>query len=574
MQFLYRAPIGLVQIALDGTIEMLNPMSSNLLMPLAPDGNLDNLFTVLAGVAPSLQSLAAGFPASSGVICDAMRVDLRHLPAAAGGTDVLSVSLLKVDDGRIMASLSDVTQEVRREQETLARRLDSAARIDPLTQMPNRRAVQEQLQRILARSDVREQAGFAVLFINCDRFKQINDAFGHGAADQVLVMVAERIRATLRPPTDQIFVAPGPAQMAARIGGDEFVVVLDGMRHADDVHSVAKRLLKALGAAYRVDGHSISCPVSMGIVLADTAAGEADEILRDASIAMADAKRDGGGRALVFEAAMRERSARRGDIEAELREALQHEQLFVVYQPVVGLRGDNGPDYAAGVEALVRWQHPIRGLMPPIEFIDVAEQSGLIGALGDFVLARACRDFMRWQLDLGERAPRLMAVNLSRAQLARPGWPDNVQEILATSGMRASALQLEVTESLAAQDESVTGSLHALKALGLTLALDDFGTGYSSLSSLHLLPVNTVKIDRSFVSQVDTSSHHRTLVEATVMVARSLGMSTVAEGIETAAQAAVVRELGCDKGQGYLFSRPLTADALAGWLVEHLPSAE
>jgi diguanylate cyclase (GGDEF)-like protein len=573
MQFLYRAPIGLVQIALDGTIEMLNPMSSNLLMPLAPDGNLDNLFAVLAGVAPTLQPMAADFPASSGVICEAMRVDLRHLRPAAGGTEVLSVSLLKVDGGRIMASLSDVTQEVRREQETLARRLDSAARIDALTQMPNRRAVQEQLQRILGRGDAREQAGFAVLFINCDRFKQINDAFGHRAADQVLVMVAERIRTTLRPPTDQIFTLSGPAQMAARIGGDEFVVVLDGMRSADDVHSVALRLLKALGNPYRVDGHSISCPVSMGIVLAETAADEADEILRDASIAMADAKRDGGGRALVFEPAMRERSARRGDIESDLRVALQQEQLFVVYQPVVGLRGDHGPDYSAGVEALVRWQHPVRGLVSPIEFIDIAEQSGLIGALGDFVLTRACRDFMHWQAELGARAPRLIAVNLSRAQLAKPGWAETVKDILAASGMSASALQLEVTESLAAQDESITSSLHALRALGVTLALDDFGTGYSSLSSLHLLPVNTVKIDRSFVSQVDTSPHHRTLVEATVMVARSLGMSTVAEGIETAEQAAVVRELGCDKGQGYLFSRPLTTEALVGWLVENLPSA-
>ncbi|MBZ2208789.1 putative bifunctional diguanylate cyclase/phosphodiesterase [Massilia soli] len=568
MQFLYRAPIGLVQIALDGTIEMLNPMSSNLLMPLAPDGNLDNLFDVLSGVAPTLQPMAAAFPASSGVICEALRVDLRHLRSAASGTEVLSVSLLKVDGGRIMASLSDVTQEVRREQETLARRLDSAARIDALTQMPNRRAVQEQLQRILERGSVDQQAGFAVLFINCDRFKQINDAFGHGAADQVLMMVAERIRTTLRPPTDQIFTVSGPAQMAARIGGDEFVVVLDGMRSADDVHSVALRLLKALGNPYRVDGHSISCPVSMGIVLADAAAAEADEILRDASIAMADAKRDGGSRALVFEPAMRERSARRGDIESDLRVALLQEQLFVVYQPVVGLRGDHGPDYSAGVEALVRWQHPVRGLVSPIEFIDIAEQSGLIGALGDFVLERACRDFMRWQAELGARAPRLIAVNLSRAQLAKPGWADTVKEILAAYGMSAGALQLEVTESLAAQDESVTSGLHALRALGVTLALDDFGTGYSSLSSLHLLPVNTVKIDRSFVSQVDTSPHHRTLVEATVMVARSLGMSTVAEGIETAEQAAVVRELGCDKGQGYLFSRPLTTEALVAWLVE------
>jgi EAL domain-containing protein (putative c-di-GMP-specific phosphodiesterase class I) len=289
-------------------------------------------------------------------------------------------------------------------------------------------------------------------------------------------------------------------------------------------------------------------------------------VLGDASIAMAEAKRAGGGRYVLFDTAMRERVVRRGDIEGDLRRALQEEHLFVLYQPVVGLTAGGGIDHATGVEALVRWQHPTRGTVSPIEFIQVAEECGLIGAVGDFVLRKACEDFVAWHAELGELAPRLLAVNLSRAQLAQPGWTGVVTAILAASGMRAHDLQLEVTESLAAQDEQVQERLHELKALGIKIALDDFGTGYSSLASLHLLPVDTVKIDRSFVSQGDTSHHHRVLIEATVMVARSLGMDTVAEGIETAAQAAVVRELKCDKGQGYLFSRPLTSAALKDWL--------
>jgi EAL domain-containing protein (putative c-di-GMP-specific phosphodiesterase class I) len=221
---------------------------------------------------------------------------------------------------------------------------------------------------------------------------------------------------------------------------------------------------------------------------------------------------------------------------------------------------------ALGVEALVRWRHPVRGVVPPLDFIGVAEECGLIGAVGDFVLATACRQFVQWQQQLGPLAPRMLAVNLSRAQLNQPGWVDSVRHILQDTALDPQCLQLEVTESLAAQDESVQARLHELKALRLTLALDDFGTGYSSLSSLHLLPVDTVKIDRSFVSQADTSPHHRVLIEATVRVAGSLGMGTVAEGIETEAQAAVVRQLGCEKGQGYLFSRPLPAGDMAGWL--------
>jgi diguanylate cyclase (GGDEF)-like protein/PAS domain S-box-containing protein len=566
IQFLYRTPIGLVQISADGTIEMLNPKSSSLLMPLTRDGSLDNLFAVLAGIAPELSAMASTFAAPTGVVCEALRVSLPPHAGAATEPQVLSISLLKLDAQRFMAVLEDATAEVHREQATLTRRLDNAARTDGLTKMPNRRAVQEQIRLIMTRPETAAQGESAVMFINFDRFKQINDMLGNAAGDKVLTTMAERMRAALRPPTDRIALGAGPSQMAARSGGDEFVVVLDGMRCTADIESVARRLLETISKPYRIASQDIICNVSMGIVLGAQASGDADAVLRDASIAMAEAKRAGGGRYVLFDTAMRERVVRRGDIEGDLRRALQEQQLFVLYQPVVGLLDGGGTDYATGVEALVRWQHPTRGIVSPVEFIQVAEECGLIGAVGDFVLRQACDDFVRWQAELGEGAPRLLAVNLSRAQLAQPGWTEVVSGILAASGMQAPRLQLEVTESLAAQDQQVQERLHELKALGIKLALDDFGTGYSSLASLHLLPVDTVKIDRSFVSQGDTSHHHRVLIEATVMVARSLGMDTVAEGIETPEQAAVVRELKCDKGQGYLFSRPLSSSALVDWL--------
>jgi diguanylate cyclase (GGDEF)-like protein len=571
VQFLYRAPIGLVQAGMDGTVDMLNPMSSSLLMPLARDGSLDNLFTVLADVLPQLPVMVAAFAQPSGVVCEGLRIQLGDA-AAPGAPQVLALSVLKLDGMRLMATVTDATAEVQRERERIAKRLKSAARIDALTRMPNREALLEQLQRMIGRPP--GGAGYALLLMNCDRFRQINDALGQAIGDRLLVQVGERLRATLRPPTDRIDPNAGGGQMAARVGSDEFAVVLDGMRRREDAERVAARLLDALARPHQVMGQALTCKLSMGLVWSDDAGEFADDMLRDASIAMVEAKRGGGARCVVFDAAMRQRAARRADIEADLRRALLEDQLFVVYQPVVGLRDDGATDFGAGVEALVRWQHPQRGLVPPFEFIPVAEESGLIGALGDFVLRRACRDFAAWQRALGERAPRLLAVNLSRAQLGEARWPATVRDVLQQNGMHPSQLQLEITESLAAQDQQVQQRLHELKAIGITLALDDFGTGYSSLSSLHQLPVDTVKIDRSFVSQADTSHHHRVLIEATVKVAQSLGMSTVAEGIETEAQAAAVRAQQCAKGQGYLFSRPLTSSALMEWLRTSMPGQE
>jgi diguanylate cyclase (GGDEF)-like protein len=567
IQFLYRAPVALIQLQRQGEIEMMNPMASQLLMPLARDGDLINFFAVLHPYAPDLQQLCAAFQAPHGVICEGRRVTLGAPQAEPGlRPAVLSLGLMKVDDERLMAVLLDATHEVLREQQVLASRLASAARQDQLSQLPNRAGALELLQAMVQRTRANDADHGAVLFLNLDRFKQINDTFGNDVGDQVIIQVAERLRGTVRSGRR----APG-SEVAARVGGDEFAVLLDGLPTADMAERIAARLLGRLGQPYRVGQQELTCSFSIGIapLRADPLNDAlADDLLRDAAIAMAVAKAEGGDRYVRFEQRMREQAIWRSGMETDLRQALERGELFTVYQPVVGLQADGSIDRTAGVEALVRWRHPLRGLVGPVEFIGVAEECGLITALGEQVLAMACADFMRWQTRLGARAPRLLAVNLSRAQLAQAGLCDRVGAILAAAGMPPACLQLEITESLAAQGQGIQDQLLELKAMGIKLALDDFGTGYSSLSSLHLLPVDTVKIDRSFITLAATSRHHEVLIEATVKVARSLGMNTVAEGIETPAQAALITAQGCGKGQGYLYSKPISADAIEDWLGE------
>jgi len=566
LQFLYQAPIGLLQSTLDGEITMINPMSAQLLLPLAADGNLLNLFDVLSNVAPQLRALVAAHGAPDGVICDSLRLPVEAPAADRSAPRTLALRLVKLDEATLMASVSDATGAAQREQERLTSQLWDATRIDKLTAMPNRVVALEHIKRGLqnARSDPTYQ--FAVLFINADRFSRINVTLGPAAGDDLLLLIAGRLTGALRLGAGVGRTAQ-PVQTAARLGGDEFVVVLEGLRRADDVHGIAQRLVQALCKPYVIGDRPLHATVSIGVVLRDPVDGDADSVLQDATLAMKEAKRAGGARYCLFDPAMKERAWRRGSLESGLRQALAAGELFVVYQPIVEL-GHGG---VTGVEALVRWQHPVRGVVSPVEFIEIAEETGLIGALGEFVLHQACRQFVQWQVALGTQAPQTLSVNLSRAQIVESTLVDMVRRALETSGLAVHHLQLEVTESLAAQDAQIQDRLHELKALGLTLALDDFGTGYSSLASLHQLPVDVVKIDRSFVQQVENSAHHRVLVEATVRVARSLGMRTVAEGIETEGQASVLAALQCEKGQGYLYARPLPAEDLPAWLAGYQP---
>ncbi len=475
-------------------------------------------------------------------------VDLDVRPLCDGGG---------VARGHVMVA-ADITEQ-RRLQDQLAH----SARVDALTGLPNRAAVVERVQRALEHAGRHPGYGFAVLFMDFDRFKQVNDTLGHGAGDELLRQVARRIEDTLRP-GDAIGRVDSQLQTAARIGGDEFVVVLEGIRHIDDACLVAERLLLALAEPYALAGQVVQSSVSIGVVGVDRDGATADEVLRDADTAMYEAKRAGRGRSVLFDSSMHERLMQQLAVEQDLRRALRVGELFAVYQPVVDLASGA----LVAVEALVRWRHPEQGVVPPARFIGVAEETGLIDAIGQVVMRSACAQFARWRTELGSLAPGRLAVNLSRAQLQQPGLTDLVRAVLAEHGMAPAELQLEVTESLAAQDERVQGTLRELKAMGVALALDDFGTGYSSLACLHLLPVDTVKIDRSFVAHAETVDYHRVLIEATIRVAQTLGMSTVAEGIETEGQAALMRSLHCDRGQGYLFARPLPADELAAWARE------
>jgi diguanylate cyclase (GGDEF)-like protein len=569
MQFLYQAPIGLMQATLTGEITMINPMAAQLLMPLAPGGDLGNLFDVLHTRAPQLRAQAADAPYPGGEVCDALRVPQR---AAAPGEPVpptLSLRLLRLDADTLMCSVSDVTAALHLERQQVAAQVRDASRIDGLTSMPNRSVALESIERALrhARGDADHR--FVVLFINGDRFNRVNVTLGQAAGDDLLRLMAARINGTLRQ-RDGFGQHAEAGQTAARLGVDEFVVVLDALKDPDVggvAEAVARRLVDALSKPYTIGTVPVHCTASIGVVMGNGSFADAEAVLQDASLAAREAKRSGGGRHCVFEPSMTQRARDRACLESELRLAVQDGQLFVVYQPITHL----GDGSVAGVEALVRWLHPVRGVVSPLEFITIAEETGLIAPLGAFVLNAACRQLAAWQQQLGSQAPQTLSVNLSRAQLIEPTLIDEVRHALRTSGVTPTSLQLEITESLAAENPLIQMRLHELKALGVTLALDDFGTGYSSLASLHLWPVDVIKIDRSFVSQVTSSAHHRVLVEATVLVARSLGMGTVAEGVETEEQAAALSALQCDKGQGYLYARPLDADAATRWLAERAP---
>ena len=465
----------------------------------------------------------------------------------------------------------DISERKRQEQQ-----LQISATTDSLTGLQNRAALVSRLQLTIERWNREPRRQFAMLFLDLDRFKQINDALGHAAGDELLRQIALRLQGTLRP-RDTVgrgIFEHEQGQTAARLGGDEFVILLEGLGQAAQVEAsaVADRLLQVLSRPFEVNGHRVHASVSVGIVTSEQPFVNADSLLRDADTAMYEAKKAGRGRWVLFEQSMHAQASHRAGVEADLHEALDRDELFVVYQPVVRLDDPAGEQGCVGVEALVRWNHPVRGIVPPVQFISVAEESGLIGVLGQFVLRTACRQFMRWRFDLGDRAPALLAVNLSIAQLRQLDLVEQVQRTLSDCSMPAAALQLEVTESLAAQEPLVQERLRELKALGVKLALDDFGTGYSSLACLHQLPVDTVKIDRSFVVEAERSEYHRALIEATVKVARTLRMTTVAEGIETVGQAELIASLGCNRGQGYLYSKPLSTEALTQWLVSHASS--
>lgn len=452
-----------------------------------------------------------------------------------------------------------------------------------LKRLPDRAAVIDRVQGALAHAARHPGYGFALLSIDVDRFEQVHRSLGAAAGDELLQQIAERLRYALRPGDALARQEPeaGLRQpLAARGGGDEFVAVLEGVNSAERLAAVVQRVLQELAEPYVVGLAPLNSSVSIGAVLHvatprptgdsdDEAtmppAPDAEALLRQADTARVDAERAGGGRWALYDGALAERVGRTLALEAELRHALADDELFVVYQPWLDLRSGA----VAGVEALLRWRHPQRGVLLPAEFLGTAGPCGLSPALGQQMLSRACTQFVQWRQELGKLAPPRLAVNLSPAQLRHPALVENVAAVLQTCGMQAAWLQIELTEDRPAQGVAGSAALRtlaALKALGVGLALDEFGTGYASLACLHQLPVDTVKIDRSLVAQAVTVEHHRVLVESTVCMALTLGLCTVADGVETEAQAALMAALQCQQVQGNFYSPPLDAAAMAAWL--------
>jgi diguanylate cyclase (GGDEF)-like protein/PAS domain S-box-containing protein len=412
---------------------------------------------------------------------------------------------------------------------------------DPLTDLPNRTLFVDRLSHCLGRSD-RGAGTAAVLFVDIDHFKVVNDALGHVRGDQLLQAVARRLRSALRP-TDTV----------ARVGGDEFVVLCENLDSQDEAIQLAKRLSGALDDPFKVADHLHRVTASVGIAVWAPGA-TADDLMRDADAAMYRAKERGRARYELFHPGMRAWAESWFTIEEELRNALEREELSNVYQPIV----DPADGSIAGFEALVRWNHPERGTVPPLDFIPVAEQNGLIVELGHGVLREACAEAVSWP------EPLRVSVNLSPRQLSDPGLVDSVSAVLNVTGLAPDRLSLEITESAFADDPArALDVLRRLKTLGVRLELDDFGTGYSSLTYVRMFPIDALKIDRSFVQGLCESPEDAAIVEAVISLGRAMGLNVVAEGVESEDQATVLQDLGCRLAQGFLFSRPVPASALA-----------
>jgi len=457
------------------------------------------------------------------------------------------------------ATIRDLTDRKQAEEE-LAR----AALYDRLTGLPNRTLLIDCVQQALARA--RQSGGlFALMFLDLDRFKLINDGLGHDVGDALLCEIAARLTSELR--CGDNVTRPDAATSAARMGGDEFVVMLQPIRRADDALAVADRLLSALSRPYRLGRHEVFATSSIGIVVAGSEYERAEDLIRDADTAMYEAKRAGKARYAVFDEEMRKRVQRRHLLENELRRAIEGQQFSLAYQPIVSLETGR----LKSVEALLRWQHPAQGFISPGEFIPIAEESDLILHIGRWVLKEATRQMAQWVQYLGPAAPPTISINLSRKQFAQSDLAVQIQDAAEHAGLPPGRIQLEITEDTFATDvPTAIATMRAIKGLGFLLAIDDFGTGCSSFASLHDFPADVLKLDRSLLKDIETSKQTAALVHALAILTNNLGLAIVAEGVEQQSQVAILRELGCHFGQGYFFARPLSPDAFAEFALRRL----
>jgi diguanylate cyclase (GGDEF)-like protein/PAS domain S-box-containing protein len=448
---------------------------------------------------------------------------------------------------RMAGSQSDINERKLAEQQ-----LQHDAFHDMLTGLPNRALLLDRLEHTMERAKRNGQASFAVLFLDMDRFKVINDSLGHHTGDQLLIDLSQRLSRILR-----------PSETIARLGGDEFVVLLEDLKSPQDAELVAERIQEELRQPFILGGQSVFISASIGIVTGSNSYNRPEEFLRDADIAMYRAKADGKARFALFEPKLRERAVNRLELEADLRFALARQELKVFYQPVFSLETNK----VVSFEALLRWFHPTRGLILPTEFIPVAEETGLILPIGRWVLAEACRQLHQWQIDYPNTPPFSISVNISGRQFVQPGFPELVEQTLKETNLDPHCLKLEITESLFMGDsKSVILTLNRLRALGVELLIDDFGTGFSSLGYVQHFPINAIKIDKSFVHQMDEPGNHSEIARTIVQLANELGLGTVAEGIETSGQLEQLRKMDCESGQGWLFSKALSQESIEAYL--------
>ena len=426
---------------------------------------------------------------------------------------------------------------------------------DALTGLPNRILFIDRLASSIERARRYGDYMFAVLFLDLDRFKLINDSLGHVVGDELLVAIARRLEGCLR--SSDTVARLQIEHTIARLGGDEFTVLLKDIGDVSDALRVAERVQEALSHAFTLNGQEVFTTASIGITTSATRYQTPEAVLRDADTAMYRAKSRGGARSEVFDREMRDRAVARLQLETDLRRAVERAEFRLYYQPIVSL----ATRQIAGFEALVRWQHPERGLVLPEEFIRVAEETTIIVPLGWWVVREACRQMRQWQLERVATDAMTICVNLSPKQFSQADLTEGVTRILGETGLPASCLALEITESTIMEStECASAVLAELKQLGVQLAIDDFGTGYSSLSYVHRFPINSLKIDRSFVSEISSQGEPSEIVRAIVNLAHNLGLDVIAEGVETQSQLDHLTMLGCDYGQGYLFSPPVAAE--------------
>jgi diguanylate cyclase (GGDEF)-like protein/PAS domain S-box-containing protein len=469
----------------------------------------------------------------------------RHVKANGAEIDVVVYSQELEYEGAAAALAANIDVTERKLAEA---RVAHMAHHDPLTDLANRVLFRERLSAALARAE-RTNSNVAVLCVDLDRFKEVNDTLGHPVGDALLAAVAERLRACVR-----------SSDTVSRFGGDEFAIVQDCVSDPKEVSALAARLLERLNRPYRIEGHDVVVSASIGVAVAPTDASNGDALLKSADIALYRAKADGRSNFRFFEAAMDTRLQSRRDLEIALRNALNNNELELHYQPLVDLHTNE----VTGFEALLRWSHPERGHIPPGEFIPIAEESGLIGTLGEWVLHEACAEAATWPTDL------TVAINLSPIQFATGNLVAIVINALGSTGLAARRLELEITESVLLQEnEHNLSTLRQLHDIGARISLDDFGTGYSSLSYLRSFPFDKIKIDRSFVNEISENTDCRTIVRAIAELASGLRMVTTAEGVESADQLERVRAEGCTEAQGFIFSQPMQGSKIREFLAEH-----